>query len=345
MYIDFLTIIRYAWMDYDASRGIKSITDISVMVSTNHVYKVVLEDKTFVIAKLAYYGKYDHFKEDHNIVNVFANNLPYPYENFLSRSLMLGNDLFVHRFKNNLIDAWVVFYRPIKIKNRIPKILNEEQIKKLGVQFALFHKASYTIRNTLPKSTKTLNYDIDQLLNTLDTEEGKYEYGYNIDNIKWQSELFKLNTQAREIQTLPRIPVFVDWNSGNFSVTHAFKLYSRWDYDWFRTSSRMLDFYFFARLVSSVGDKTVFSYNVEPLLEDRFKLFLKSYHEVYPLTEIEVRLLKEAYRFFILNYVIKDGRYFFHEIYASKLQQEAYEVYFPSIDRFNPEELLKYLKI
>ena len=67
-------------------------------------------------------------------------------------------------------------------------------------------------------------------------------------------------------------------------------------------------------------------------MEDRFVLFLQKYHEIYPITEAEIRFLKEAYRFFILNYVIKDGRYFFHEIYASKLQKEAYATYFPSID-------------
>jgi hypothetical protein len=44
--------------------------------------------------------------------------------------------------------------------------------------------------------------------------------------------------------------------------------------------------------------------------------------------------------------VIKDGRYFFHEIYASKLQKEAYESYFPRIDKdFDAEKLLKALDI
>ena len=82
------------------------------------------------------------------------------------------------------------------------------------------------------------------------------------------------------------------------------------------------------------------------MMEERFILFLKEYHAIYPLSENEVRFMKEAYRFFILNYVIKDGRYFFHEIYASKLQKEAYESYFPRIDKdFDAEKLLKALDI
>ena len=80
-------------------------------------------------------------------------------------------------------------------------------------------------------------------------------------------------------------------------------------------------------------------------MEERFIIFLKAYHKIFPFSENEIRLLKEVYRFFILNYVIKDGRYFFHEIYATKLQREAYESYFPNVDKFDAEKLLKALKI
>jgi hypothetical protein len=108
----------------------------------------------------------------------------------------------------------------------------------------------------------------------------------------------------------------------------------------------MLDFYFLSRVVSDIGDKTVFSYYIGPLNEKRFLLFLKAYHEVYPLVETEIRFLKEAYRFFILNYVIKDGRHFFHEIFASKLQKEAFQIYLPSIDKeFDPEIILEALNM
>ena len=81
-------------------------------------------------------------------------------------------------------------------------------------------------------------------------------------------------------------------------------------------------------------------------MEERFLLFLKSYHQVYPLTEPEIRYLKECYRFFILNYVIKDGRFFFHEIFSGKLQKEAFDMYLPSIDKeFNADTILKALNI
>ena len=142
------------------------------------------------------------------------------------------------------------------------------------------------------------------------------------------------------------IPIFIDWNIGNFSVTDKLELYSRWDYDWFRVSYRMMDFYFFSRVVSDAGDKTVFSYLINPMMEDRFILFLEEYHKINPLTANEIRFLREVYRFFILNYVIKDGRHFFSEHYAKTLKAEAFETYLPSVDRdFDPEVIIKALKI
>jgi Ser/Thr protein kinase RdoA (MazF antagonist) len=343
--IDFITIVKYAWMAYDSSREIKTIRDISANVSTNHVYRIDFESGGFVIAKLSYFGKYEHFVEDHRIINVLANNLPDPFANFLARSLILGSKLFVHRFTNQHIDAWVVFYKAIQIGERLPRRLDDFHIKKLGSEFANFHKTCHEIRHTLPTSSKTMKVDLDHLLEILNTDLGQYEHRGHIDEIKKQVDLCIENINELNANQLPKIPVFVDWNIGNFSVDENCQLFSRWDYDWFRMSSRMMDFYFLSRIVSNVGDRTVFTYNVGPMMEDRFVLFLKEYHKIFPFTEVEIRLLKEVYRFFILNYVIKDGRYIFHEIYASQLQKEAYESDFPNIDEFDAEFLLKELKI
>ena len=345
-FIDFTSIVKEAWQDYDNTREIARIVDISAKVSTNYVYRVTFTDGNFIIAKLSYFGKYEHFVEDHSIIDTLSNNLPAPFENFLARSLAKGKFLYVYRFQNQILDAWVVFYRPSAIKKRLPKRLDEEQIVKLGEQVALFHKACYSIRNTLPPSSKTLKTDIDHLLRILETDYGRYEHRMHIEEIKYQSDLFLENSQEIKADDFIKIPVFVDWNIGNFSVTSSTKLFSRWDYDWFRISSRMLDFYFLSRVVSDIGDRTVFSYVIGPLMEDRFLLFLKSYHKVFPLKIEEIRFLKEVYRFFILNYVIKDGRFFFHEIFATKLQKEAFDIYLPSIEnQFNADAILKALNI
>lgn len=343
MYIDFTTVVKYAWMAYDTSRAIKSITDISAMVSTNHVYKVLLTNGSYIIAKISYFGRFEHFVEDHTTINVLANNLPAPFENFLARSLIGGKELFVHRFQNRFMDTWVVFYKPIKISKRLPKRFNEEQITAMGKQFALFHQTCTDIRNTLPPSSKTLQADIHDLLYAIQSPD--YELRNYRDLIQQHCELFLKNADKLEIDKFPKIPVFVDWNIGNFSVTRTYRLFSRWDYDWFRMSSRILDFYFLSRIVSDVGDRTVFTYNIDVLMESRFLQFLKSYHAVFPLQKNEVLFMKEAYRFFILQYVIKYGRYFFHEIYANKLQKEALEQHLPSIDKFDASRILQVLNI
>lgn len=344
--INFNEIVREAVHAYDSSKKIVAIEDISAQVSTNHVYRITFDDENIIIAKLSYFGKFEHFVEDHSIINSLANNLPSPFENFLARSLIKGNSLFVHRHQDEVIDAWVVFYRPIRIKKRLPKRLDEDQIKKLAHSFARFHKACDSIINTLPPSSKTMEVDIRHLLEVLETKEGRHEHRMHLDLIREQCKTFLKNIDDLGASDLDIIPVFVDWNIGNFSVTPSLELFSRWDYDWFRMSSRMMDFYFFSRIVSDVGDKTVFSYDIDPLMEDRFILFLKNYHKVYPLNEVEIRFLKEAYRFFLLNYVVKYGRYFFHEIFATRLQQEAYDEHLPVIDeKFDPEPLLNALNL
>lgn len=344
--IDFNGIVREALWNYDSSKKIASITDISARVSTNHVYRIKLTDENVMIAKLSYFGKFEHFVEDHTIINALANNLPQPFENVLARSLMKGNSLFVHRHKSIFIDAWVVFYKPMRIKKKPPKKMDEVEIIKLAKSFARFHKACKNVRNSLPPSSKTLKVDIYHLLEILDTKEGQHEHRMHVDLIREQCYTFIKNVDQIGMSKIEFIPVFVDWNIGNFSVTPNFEIFSRWDYDWFRMSTRMMDFYFFSRIVSSVGDKTIFSYEIDRLMEERFILFLTSYHEEYPLTRVEILLLKETYRFFLLNYVIKYGRYFFHDIFATRLQQEAYLVHLPAIDqKFNAEPLLKALNL
>ena len=341
---DFIDIVRHAWIDYDKSRPIKSIVDISAQVSTNHVYKVTLPDKEFVIAKFSYYGHFDHFREDHLIINTLSNNLPYPYENFLSRAFMKGEHIFIYRHQREDLDAWVIFYRPVKIRARLPKRLQEEQIVRLGASFAKLHSACHKIRHTLPSSSKSMRYDIYQLQDRI---RASRDQGYTADDkvILEHAEAFLTAIHHPDVRALDPIPVFVDWNIGNFSTTPSLRLYSRWDYDWFRLSTRMLDFYFFSRVVSDIGDRTYFHYSLDPLMEDRFLLFLASYHSVYPLLPSEIFLLKEIYRFFILNYVIKDGNYFFKEKYAARLQKEAIEEYLPSVNRFDAEKILKTLRL
>ena len=344
--MDYSFIIRKAWEGYDASKTIRDIEDISAMVSTNHVYRITFDDDDIIIAKLSYFGKFEHFKEDHRIIQTLAINLLYPFENFLARSLQKNNRVYIYHHKHGKTDAWVVFYNPTRILQRLPRRLEENHIKKLGQQVGKFHKACSRVKNVLPKSSKTLRTDIWALQQQIETNPKQFGSGMQADFLKYHCETFLKNRSKYNMSSFEIIPVFIDWNIGNFSVTPDLELYSRWDYDWLRMSYRLLDFYFFSRVVSDIGDRTVFSYVINTMMEDRFIIFLKEYHKVNPLTADEIRFLKEAYRFFILNYVIKDGKHFFSEQYAKKLQAEAFDIYLPSVDRdFDAEKIIEALKL
>jgi hypothetical protein len=342
--VDFETIVKYAWISYDSSREIAKVVDISAKVSTNHVYRITFKDGGFIIAKISYFGKYEHFAEDHQIIQVLSNNLPIPHDNFLARSLMKESKLFVHRFTNDDIDAWVVFYLPMRLKDKLPRRLEEKDIINLGKEFAFFHKACATVKNTLPDSSKTLESDILEFINYLNSNSGEIEFGAQRTLIIEHCNLFLENYKQLEGDKLTKIPVFVDWNIGNFSLDKG-RFYSRWDYDWFRVCTRMMDFYFISRVVSDVGDKTIFTYNGDPLMGKRFQLFLKTYHKIYPFQKNEILLLKEMYRFFLLNYVLRFGKYFFSSSFAFKLQQEVLETHIHTIDQFDATLILKSLKL
>ena len=59
-FLDFNTIVGNAWESYDPSREPIHIEDISAKVSTNHVYRMILSDKSIIVAKLSYFGSYHH---------------------------------------------------------------------------------------------------------------------------------------------------------------------------------------------------------------------------------------------------------------------------------------------
>ncbi len=191
--MDYSRIIKKAWKEYDESKPIRKIQDISAMVSTNHVFRITFEDDDIVIAKLSYFGKYEHFKEDHRIIHSLANNLLYPFENLLAKSLLKNNRVYTYRYKTGKIDTWVVFYNPVRVQNRLPKRLSENQIKMLGQQIGKFHKACSRVRNVLPKSSKTLSTDINSLIKILGNKRKTTFETWQGEYLRYHCEQFQKN--------------------------------------------------------------------------------------------------------------------------------------------------------
>jgi len=335
-----------AWDGFDASKSILEIADISSAISTNRVFRIAFDDGDAVIAKVSSFGKYESFKEDHRIIHSLSNNLLYPFDNLLAKSLIKNNRVYIYRFTQGRTDLWVVFYNPTRILNRLPKCLDNGQIQKLGQQIGKFHTACSRIKNVLPRSLKTLHTDIYDLQRQLELNKKQFGTKAQVDFLKQHCDLFLKNSLLLNLQSFEAIPVFMDWDTGNFSVGPDFELYSRWDYDWFRMSHRILDFYFLSRVVTNTSDQTLLSYDINSLMDERFVLFLKEYHKVNPITTDEIRFIKESYRFFILNYIIKDGRNLFKSPHAPKLRAEAFEVYLPSVDHsFDADKIIEALEL
>ena len=330
--------------EHQRFRGLQlsHIEDLSPGVSTNRVFRLTLNDGQQVIAKVSSYGSYVHFKQDHQLINRWSSGLKGGrFSKFLADMLKVGDEPFFYRESN----IWVVFYHKTTFYDFLPKILDEAQIESLGTEMANFHLASAQSAVFLEPSWKSMGGDIATLFDVAGDREWRARHflGDSAEGIlREQCERFLVNAAQLGYHRMRKIPLLLDWNIGNFSVgleEAGFKLFSRWDFDWFRVEPRQLDFYFCARVVRAEGDQDEFSYTVAPFFEERFIRFLRAYHRVFALSRNEVKFMKEAYRFFLLNYVIRSGEHFFRPIFQRRLQAECFENYFPALETMDFEQL------
>lgn len=353
-------IVTEAWEAYGDERRVVATEELSPHVSTNRVYRLVLSDQQRVIAKLSSYGSYVHFRQDHQLVDQWISLLRGGrFESLLARVLRQEDRIFLHRGsvlsrgvdgKDAPMDAWVVFYREAPTRAFLSRVLTDPEIVSLARELAEFHRECDQIRSELRPTWKSLGSDVANLYDSLGSASWRADH--NIHSglervLRSQCDMFLDESERLGYHRMHRIPVLIDWNIGNFSVVpykSGFRLFSRWDYDWFRVEPRVMDFYFCSRVVGQVGDRTEFSYLADPMFEQRFQLFLRTYHRIFPLVEAELSFLKEAYRFFILNYVIRLGEHFFSRRIWPRLVQEAIDVYLPSLETRDFSGLLRALE-
>ncbi len=336
-------LLAAAWHAYGDERPIVRAENISATVSTNTVYRVTLSDKKQIIAKTSSYGSYVHFRQDHDRIHDWTRLLSGSrFGNFLAPVLTLDGKAFTFRDET----GWVAFYGKTEFYDFLPKVLTEGQIDSFGAELASFHLQCQKICHRLPPTWKSMGSDIAQLFDSLSDPRYCAERHLRSEDasmLKAHCDRFLHNAEDLGYHGFEKLPVLVDWNTGNFSVGldgDGFKLFTRWDYDWFRIEPRTLDFYFASRVVRSEGDQTIFSYLVDPLLEPRFIRFMRAYDAINPLADEEILFLKEVYRFFILNYVIREGEHFFQGPICQRLQREAVEVYLPTLDAVRFEKVI-----
>ena len=329
-----LDVVRVAWAELGDPRPIVEVHEISANVSTNRVYRVVLGDDETVVCKVSSYGSYFLFAEDHDRLHRCARMLATNPETnrwapFLANVLERDGRPFTW-YDGSI---WAVFYQDVPRAESLPRVLSIAQVENLGRETAEFHAACQPMSRHLPPTSNSVKGDLIHLLDLLESPFASRNFNLNPEDIgvlHRDTHQLLLQLEACHYDEWSRIPVLIDWNLGNFSVVFnnaddagTFRLFSRWDYDWFRLESRMFDFYFLSRVSSSTGDRTTFTYSPHTLLEPRFIAFLRAYHEVNPLSADEVRFIPLAYRFFLLNYVIREGARFFRDDLCRQFREEV----------------------
>jgi hypothetical protein len=339
--------VQAAWVDYGDGRAIVDIVELSAMVSTNRVVRLVLDDASTVIAKSSNYGSFFLFAEDHDRLHRTTRLLAGgPYEHFMAGTLTAEGRPYLWYDG----DMWVVFYREVEVKDRLPAILTEAQVENFGREIARFHRAVSGVARLIPGTSKTVTSDAIALYDMTASRRAGEDLGLDpsrLDLVRRHTHRFLMAVHEAGYDHWPKMPVLIDWNLGNFSVEFGdgpggdFRLFSRWDYDWFRVETRLLDFYFLSRVSSRTGDRTTFTYGAHTLFEPRFRRFLRAYHEVFPLSLAEVRFLREAYRFFLLNYVVREGRAFFRHDIWQHLLIDVVDRHLPTLDQFDFDDLAR----
>lgn len=339
--------LQAAWVAYGDTRRIRGVHDTSPRVSTNTVYRVELDNGTNIYGKVSNYGSYFLFAEDHDRLYRCTQLLHGTnYSDFLAPVLSKDDRPFTW-YDGSL---WVAFYGEARRAETLPPRLTSSQRVCLAHEVARFHRSCDGISASIPATSNSIKSDAIHLLDLLSSPFAPKNFELPPEDIGvlWRhTHSFLLELERIRYDAWHRIPVLVDWNLGNFSVRYTtedqqeFHLFSRWDYDWFRLESRILDFYFLSRVSSRTGDLTQWSYSSHTLSEPQFLEFLKAYHSVFPLTEAEVRFIPEAFRFFVLNYVIREGSRFFRRDLCVKFRTEATRMHLPQLESFDVAPLLE----
>jgi Ser/Thr protein kinase RdoA (MazF antagonist) len=337
--------VHAAWDDYGDPRRIVSLDEVSANVSTNRVYRVHLDDGSTLVSKVSSYGSYFLFVEDHERLRLCASLLDTTrFAGMLADVWTARPDHLAPGERNHIYTwydrtMWAVFYDDVPRGESLPRVLSEDMIRNLGREMAEFHLACTDLAPRIPGGSKTIKSDAIHLLDLLESPFAPRNFDLQPEAIGllWRhTHDFLERLVALGYDEWTKIPVLIDWNLGNFSVKPGptgFRLFSRWDYDWFRIEPRMLDFYFLSRVSSSTGDRTRFSYGAHTLLEPSFLAFIDAYTDVFPMSREELEFLPEVYRFFILNYVVREGARFFRSDLCATFRRDAVRTYLPTFER------------
>ena len=160
-------IVLAAWRAYGDRRDLVGVQEISVSVSTNRVYRLLLSDKKEFIAKVSGYGSFVHFRQDHQRIQQWSAMLQNSgFRDFLARvaereqpvpeppapsparrhGAARAAERRPQREKVAFVfeqgRRWVAFYHKVPFYDFLPARLSDLEIESFGRNLAAFHKAS-----------------------------------------------------------------------------------------------------------------------------------------------------------------------------------------------------------
>ena len=341
-------IVHQAWADFAGkaadARSIASLHEMSAHVSTNRVFQIRFTDASTLVAKVSSYGSYFLFAEDHDRLARCSSLLRHGrWAGFLADVLTVDKRPYTWYDGS----CWCAFYGEVQRAESLPRVLSASDVGALAREIARFHHACQEISAALPSVSNSVKGDAIHLLDQLTNPFASRNFDLPAEDIgvlvRFTHDLL-VHLEAVHYDEWDKIPILVDWNLGNFSVVRndgEAQLFSRWDYDWFRVESRLLDFYFLSRVSSSTGDRTSFTYSPHTLTEPRFLEFIRAYHAINPLSRRDVEFLPYAYRIFILNYVIREGARFFRADLCSQFRRDAARLYLHASTQLDLSPLLE----
>ena len=214
---------------------------------------------------------------------------------------------------------------------------------------AEFHLACTDIAAAIPAPSKTIKSDAIHLLDLLESPFATRNFALPPESIGvlWQhTHHFLERLVELGYDDWPKIPVLIDWNLGNFSVRP--RPTARSDCSAGGTTTGSGSSRGCSTSTSSRGSPaapaTAPSSPTAPhtLTEPSFLAFLEAYSRRVPAERRTSRsFLPEVYRFFILNYVVREGSRFFRADLCTKFRGDAVRTYLPALDTLDVTPLLR----
>ena len=254
---------------------IVDVTEVSPMVSTNHVYRLDARGRAPPHGQgRLRTAPYWLFKEDHDRLHRCRQQLQDTrYANLLADTVTKDGRVVRHRDG----PLWAALYEEVPKRRSLPRSSLPPTSRTWPRRWPASIRPVREIVRLVPPTSTSIKSDAIHLLDLVSDPATASRFPYDTAELAYlgrQCERFLTQLDALGYDDWVKIPVLIDWNLGNFSVDYhgdRFRLYSRWDYDWFRMDPRTLDFYFLSRVSSRTGDRTVFTYEPHTFVEPRFQ--------------------------------------------------------------------------